>query len=610
MNTQNMQNMQMSQMSSMNLMKDQGDQLALHLETLRSEYKSRLVRYKQAVTDYIDNLKVESSKPCARYSGDSRGISQECYEHIWAKSGCTTTHMVDANNTWAKRQSLNELIQDSFYWATWNTQEHRTGCYGSYVSPFIILTTDPSTGRLRRGRSAGLDTDYENVNDNSGVAPFVITDLCTGNDGKMIVGRTNQNRLVYKTSLDTGDWKATSNDCCILSVAMGDDGTVVGVGTDHKLWTKPSLNGSWTLAENPNQGEWCLSVCIAPDGAVFVVGGGNTIWRKDSYKNLRNLFWSQAASDSHVSKISISKDGTFFGIRNNDGVIFIKDSYKNMSTPWKGPYGKTTMGGITTIVNPELESAGLHYNTATSPNFDINAPIFMEIQSQAFWGENSVGDTGDVSVQECNASCATTPGCTGATYNSQTRTCNLRGGTGSAIPSRDTDYAIVPKSQQLLKIVNSINDELTQLNTEMEVQIRKIRNEFTDQASERGNQNADLIQQYKTLQIERERIKEYVSQYQTLENTQEETEIFINQKYYIYFLLASLVFIAMIVMYNLNVNPQANPLGPIGNPNNFSISTVQATVETVKRGNPFYVLFGIIMVVIIIYFYNHYFRAI
>ena len=101
----------------------------MNLEKLKLEYKIQLTAYKQAVSNYINFLQKSSNQPCKSFSPDSTGISQGCYDAIWKNSGCTTTPP-NANESWAKAQTLNGLIYDSFLWATMTDSTHREGCYG------------------------------------------------------------------------------------------------------------------------------------------------------------------------------------------------------------------------------------------------------------------------------------------------------------------------------------------------------------------------------------------------------------------------------------------------------------------------------------------------
>jgi hypothetical protein len=103
----------------------------MDLEKLKMEYSSQLNTYKQAIADYINYLQQNAAQPCNSYSADSTGISQECYNDIWKKSGCGSGTLVpDANNSWVKSQTLNGIIKDSWLWATETDSNHRDGCYG------------------------------------------------------------------------------------------------------------------------------------------------------------------------------------------------------------------------------------------------------------------------------------------------------------------------------------------------------------------------------------------------------------------------------------------------------------------------------------------------
>ena len=112
----------------------------MNLENLKLEYKLQLTTYKQAVSDYINFLQQNSTQPCIQYSEDSKEIDQKCYEYIWERSGCTTTNVVNASTDWAKAQTLNGLIYDSFLSATMTDSTHRNWCYGSTTDTSVYST--------------------------------------------------------------------------------------------------------------------------------------------------------------------------------------------------------------------------------------------------------------------------------------------------------------------------------------------------------------------------------------------------------------------------------------------------------------------------------------
>jgi hypothetical protein len=597
---------QLSDMQKILIKRDQDEQesksLTLDLETLNTEYRNLLVRYKQSVLDYTDYLNAESAKPCSQYKADSKGINQACYEEIWKKSGCTTTGAVNASNDWAKAKTLNELIYDSFLWATMTDATHRSVCYGSYESPYWIIGVGTDGLLYKRN---GLEGTWVIINDDSAKD---LTSICTGKDNKQIIATTKAYKIFSKPTYDSPKWQPVKNqNCCVSSVAIGPDGTLVGVGTDNKLWSKPSLEGDWKSTASPSP-EWISAICIGPDGSIFCIGKNNSIWKKDNYKQLTNVNWQyQGNITCCVKAITIAPDGTFIAV-GNDGKIYSKDSYTDLTPSWRGPYTDSCcVISITTIPNPTFSGS---YSSAKAPNYNINAPTYVEIKGQAFWGTSQIGVTNNGTLQDCNASCASTAGCTGATYNKADHgkpICWLRGGDGSTIPALVNDYAIVPKSQQLLKIVKGVGSDLQNVNSKMQIKIDRIRELYGDQMQERDIQNYNLIGQHVKLEDERIKIHNMLTQYQNLENQEAEVGLFVTQNYYWYFLLFALaIFFTIILAYS---SVDSNTKQVINNGASAAIVLpITIAKETSKVVNPYYVLFAIILLFTITYIYNQYYQ--
>jgi len=595
--------------------------LALDLETLSSNYKSLLTKYKQAVLDYVDNLNAQSSRPCAKYSADSKNIDQACYEDIWKKSGCPTTGKVSSGGTWAPNQTLNGLIYDSWLWATMTDALHRQGCYGTTEgNPYNLLGVG-TNGRLYSCKGLTewnvMNSDWTLVNDD---LANDLGSVCTGNDGKLIVGSTNYGHVIYKDNWNDPKWKHLTNQpCCVTSVAMGQDGTLVGVGTDKILWSKPgangkpSLNGNWSLTATP--GEIIISICIAPDGSLFCVGSNGAIWKKNSYLNLASQNWQYMGNNTCcVKAITIAPDGTFIGV-GMDNKIYTKDNYKDLSTAWKGPYSNPYTGntsccvvGVTTIVNTKYN--GAKFNTSKSPNYNINAPLLTEVKGQAFWGtgESSPDNTSGKTLQECTARCASTPNCTGATFNLNDHErpyCLLRSGQSEPIPALRDDYAIIPKGKQLLKVVESLNYELNAVNKKLQNKIDQLYTVYGKQIEIRFDQNYSLISQYDHLNGERKKIDDMIKEYQTLEETENEMGLFITKNYYLFFIFFLVVFIAAIVLAMLSLDPSSSSVVTSNIAN-----AVNSVKEVANEINPFYLMFGIILIFVVVHLYNQYVTSI
>jgi hypothetical protein len=503
----------------------QATSITMDLENLQQNYGNLLIQYKQAVADYINYLNIQSQQPCGQYTSSSKNIDQKCYEYIWSKSGCTTTGKVNANSSWAKDQTLNGLIYDSFLWATMKDYNHRMGCYGTSGNPYYIIGVGTDGNLYSR---PGLDAPWSKVNDNSN--GYLVT-IFTGPDGKLYA--TNKDKqIVYKNNWSDTTWAgAISGSCCVMSAAMGPDTTIVGVGMDNKLWSRP-LNGSWTRTASP--GEWCSYVAIAPDGKIFVIGGGNNIYTKNSYLNLESQSWT--AQGGSPRAITIAPDGTFIGV-GQDMQLYSKPDYKNLASNWSGPYNSyyssCCVTSITTVANTDYNAA--NYQSATAPNYKINSQPYVNIQGNAFTGTGSAGQSTATTLQDCQAQCASNSNCTGATFISNQ--CQLRTGEGQIIPSSNESYAIVPRGKQLLLNMENINQQLISINKQITNKIKIGEPIYSQFKSKGDDKNEELQKSYNDLLTERENIRKLLDEYETLNRTDGENLIKINQNYYTYILL-------------------------------------------------------------------------
>jgi len=104
------------------------DNATLRIATLEKEYDLYLKLYQEAYKNYINILNTSSSNPCEKYKLESKGVSQECYNKIWADQGCTTQGPTIGD--WQKDQTYDGLVNDSYLWATLTDTDHRKGCYG------------------------------------------------------------------------------------------------------------------------------------------------------------------------------------------------------------------------------------------------------------------------------------------------------------------------------------------------------------------------------------------------------------------------------------------------------------------------------------------------
>ena len=526
----------------------------MNLEKLKLEYSLQLNAYKQAIADYINYLQQNAQTPCNNYSADTTGISQACYNDIWQKAGCGsgTIGYPSASASWQQSQTMNGLINDSWLWATETDYNHRMGCYGNPGNPYIIIGVGDDSNIYSR---QGLDAPWEIINDNSNGN---IATIFTGSDGKLYgTINKNNNTIVYKNNWSDSTWsQSISGTCCVLGAAMGQNGAIVGIGTNNTLYTKPNLTGAWT--QTASAGEWCGYITIAPDGSVFVVGSDNNIWKKNNYQTLSSENWQSMGSGSVIA-ITIAPDGTLIGVGTNQQLYSIAD-YTNLPGQWTGPYNSENNSGsvtsITTVSNPNYNSS--NYNTTTAPDFSINAPPLTTMPGKVFWGSGQAGSqsvyTGGTQEQ-CQALCSSTTNCSGATFNPTAHgqpMCWLRSGEGQVVPGLDTDVAIIPESQKYLLIIESINTKLISTNQQIQNVINQSQPVYNSMKTEGQEQNKELIQNYMKLVAEREKIAETLKSYEDLDKSEQEGQMRVTQKHYSYILLSIIAIGVIFILYKFS----------------------------------------------------------
>jgi hypothetical protein len=234
------------------------------------------------------------------------------------------------------------------------------------------------------------------------------------------------------------------------------------------------------------------------------------------------------------------------------------------------------------------------YNTQTEPNYNINEQPLETLKDRSFWGSSSIAVNNSGTLQDCVASCSNTPGCSGATYNGvdhKEPICSLRSGDGTIVTAGlPNDYAIVPKGKMLLMIVDNINEKLTQLNKKILDKINNLKPMYNDYNQKRGLKGSELLNQYNILTEERNKIKETIKHYKTLNETQIQSDISTNQNYYSFLLLVALVIAIITILYKIT-----------------SPATQSSSMTTQTGGGFTFDIFYFLMVIIvliIIYFYN------
>lgn len=191
------------------------------------------------------------------------------------------------------------------------------------------------------------------------------------------------------------------------------------------------------------------------------------------------------------------------------------------------------------------------YSKETSPNYKINQPELVSIRGQSYIGTGSAGQSNANTLQDCIASCSQNSNCNGATFVSNR--CELRTGDGQVVPSSNDSYAIIPKSKQMLLNMEDINQQLISINKQITDKIKLNEPKFYKNDSEGKKKQQELIDNYKILIGEREKIYELLNQYETLNSVKDEEDVRINKNYYTYILLIGLLLAILFIFYKISI---------------------------------------------------------
>lgn len=269
--------------------------------------------------------------------------------------------------------------------------------------------------------------------------------------------------------------------------------------------------------------------------------------------------------------------------QNSDSVILnletLSKKYKNLLVEYK----QAVLDYVNFIKEETTNKCGI-YNYESSGN-DISGndisgndssgntckTEFASIKSSVYTGTD-IGQNASATLQECQASCESTNGCTGATFNKgndDEPMCLLRSGNGIVSSADENSYAILPKEKQLLLIVQNINKQLTDINKEIQTISSNNTPLLNSQTNTRIGKSKELMNQFQQLIKEKTKINSMVSEFDKLDQVQNEGTLIITKNYYSFILLLLLAVIFIFILYKTSfsssvVEQTTNMMGGVG----------------------------------------------
>lgn len=234
----------------------------------------------------------------------------------------------------------------------------------------------------------------------------------------------------------------------------------------------------------------------------------------------------------------------------------------------------------------------IDYLNKNAKNPGVNNVVFVSIKGQAYNGTGTAGESTAKTLQDCQADCASLKKCTGATFVNNK--CLLRTGDSPIVPASDNSYAIIPQSKQMLLNIDTINQQLLSINSQLVNKIKTNEPVFYKNTADGKIKTEELKNNYNNLIKERESIGELLKQYETLDSVENENNIKTTQNYYSYILLLILAITILILFYKIGFS-----------------QTIQ-TSQNIQYGgelgiNLYYVIFAIIIIIILINYYMKYY---
>jgi hypothetical protein len=161
---------------------------------------------------------------------ESTGISQECYNKIWADQGCST-QAPDVTSNWTKTQTYDTLVKDSYSWSTLTDAEHRKGCYG-----------DTTTYNTNTEPTYSLGKDFSELPSRSWWGTYGIKEGTA----------STKEDCISMCASDSNCTGATFNPVKRYCWARGGDGTI-STGTDDETALIPKLKMNLIILTRLNE---------------------------------------------------------------------------------------------------------------------------------------------------------------------------------------------------------------------------------------------------------------------------------------------------------------------------------------------------------------------
>ena len=206
------------------------------------------------------------------------------------------------------------------------------------------------------------------------------------------------------------------------------------------------------------------------------------------------------------------------------------------------------------IQNTQIKYEEAYKNYLSLLNSHDATNTFTNLSGRTYWGNKGLSQGTANSAGDCQAMCSSNKLCTGATFNSTSKFCFVRGGEGEIMPGTATTFAVMTKMQEANLTLKALNDKMLLLMQQLNVLIQQNRPNYDIAFVDMNNKGLKLNTSYDELLRQKREIDKMLQQYQTISNDYSDTTLQVKQHYFIYKLFYVLIFVIIFIVSMIMMN--------------------------------------------------------
>lgn len=177
------------------------------------------------------------------------------------------------------------------------------------------------------------------------------------------------------------------------------------------------------------------------------------------------------------------------------------------------------------------EAVNNYINTLqTNTSNTDNEVKYTVLKGRTWWGLKGVSEGSVDTQEECETMCSNADKCSGATFNPVKRYCWTRTGEGEISTGSDTDYALIPKQKDSLRIMKVLNDRLLKINSEISKELTNVNPSIKEQLQENNIKKEQLNKSYTALLEQKMEMEKQLQAFYSIEEENTNSNLYVNQE--------------------------------------------------------------------------------